>query len=559
MSDDLNKNVSQLEEMKKKTISSLGSGFSEFIKSNPNYILVSKNIMGDNISFTGSMTLDTFAKTIKFAHQMPLFSHMVETDKHGKSTLIRDAGMLNDLTQRAVNYKREESLVKYLLDDSRKFPPVLAVITADWVDPKDPKNPTYDKEYWDDSRNPVAKVDSYEFIPLTEDLGLLNIAKNYFIYALDGQHRLLGVKGLQKLADEGKIAFGKTIQTIEKVTGIDDYPVSNIHRILNEKISIEFVVGVRKDETRSEAKERVRTLFVDINDKAEKLSKAAGAALKDTGYNKIAKKVLEMNNFLAKEIEKEGSVDPIKVTNLQSTNPTDTSPEFTTLDILVHMAENLIQEPAWKPKSKIKLSKEENENRIEQHTKTFANFIEKMSELICLDQFMNTTDMKASNFRIYNHKKTVDKQYGAGNILFRRVGQITFAKAVGDLMNDEENPMDLDKIFKQIYAFEKKSGFEKLDRPSSIFYSILYDPGKIRMIVSAPNIKLAADLLRYVLFQPFKDEKREQIRQDLIDKRRMRNINKVRDYNGDDLNFTQDDNEGQKKIYNCDLKLPETM
>ena len=137
MSDDLNQNVSQLDEIRKKTISSLGSGFSEFIKSNPNYILVSKNKMGDNLSFTGTMTLDSFGKTIKFAHQMQLFSHMVETDDHGKQRLVRDAGMLNDLTQREVNYKREESLVKYLLDDSRKFPPILAVITAAWVDPKD--------------------------------------------------------------------------------------------------------------------------------------------------------------------------------------------------------------------------------------------------------------------------------------------------------------------------------------------------------------------------------------------------------------------------------------
>ena len=34
----------------------------------------------------------------------------------GKQILKRDAGMLNDLTQREVNYKREESFVKYLLD-----------------------------------------------------------------------------------------------------------------------------------------------------------------------------------------------------------------------------------------------------------------------------------------------------------------------------------------------------------------------------------------------------------------------------------------------------------
>ena len=81
---------------------------------------------------------------------------------------------------------------------------------------------------------------------------------------------------------------------------------------------------------------------------------------------------------------------------------------------------------------------------------------------------------------------------------------------------------------------------------------------KLRMIVSGSNIKLASDLLRYVLFQPFTDDKRENLRQDLIDKRRMRSINKIRDYNGDNIDFTEEDN-GSKKIYNCDLKLPETV
>ena len=57
-------------------------------------------------------------------------------------------------------------------------------------------------------------------------------------------------------------------------------------------------------------------------------------------------------------------------------------------------------------------------------------------------------------------------------------------------MNDPENPMDLDKIFKKVYIFEKSGGFEKLDHPSSIFYSILFDPNKFRMIVSGSNIKL---------------------------------------------------------------------
>ena len=223
------------------------------------------------------------------------------------------------------------------------------------------------------------------------------------------------------------------------------------------------------------------------------------------------------------------------------------------------MAENLIQEPSWKANSKTRLSKDEAEEKVEEHSETFAKFINKMSKLECIDQFMNTTDMKASNFRIYNQKKTADKSYGVGNILFRRVGQITFAKAIGDLMNDPENPMDLDKIFKKVYIFEKNGGFEKLDRSNSIFYSILYDPNKSRMIVSSANIKLASDLLRYVLFQPFTDEKRENLRQDLIDKRRMRSINKIRGYKDDNIDFTEEENDSNKKIYNCDLKLPETV
>ena len=92
------------------------------------------------------------------------------------------------------------------------------------------------------------------------------------------------------------------------------------------------------------------------------------------------------------------------------------------------MAENLIQEPAWKSNSKIKLSKQEAEEKVEKHSETFAKFIEKMSKLECLDQFMNTTDMKASNFRIYNQKKTLvtDTIIATNSVLFEGVSDLLF-------------------------------------------------------------------------------------------------------------------------------------
>ena len=70
MSDNLIDNVQKMDEMEKETIKSLGSGFKAFQNRNPNYILVSKNTMGENISFTGSMTLESFGKNIKFAMQL---------------------------------------------------------------------------------------------------------------------------------------------------------------------------------------------------------------------------------------------------------------------------------------------------------------------------------------------------------------------------------------------------------------------------------------------------------------------------------------------------------
>ena len=39
----------------------------------------------------------------------------------------------------------------------------------------------------------------------------------------------------------------------------------------------------------------------------------------------------------------------------------------------------------------------------------------------------------------------------------------------------------------------------------------------------------------------------------------MRSINKIRDYKGDNIDFTEEENDSNKKIYNCDLKLPETV
>ena len=61
------------------------------------------------------------------------------------------------------------------------------------------------------------------------------------------------------------------------------------------------------------------------------------------------------------------------------------------------------------------------------------------------------------------------------------------------------------------------------------------------------------------MFSSNSTDDKENLRQDLIDKRRVRSINKIRNYKGDHIEYTEEENDSNKKIYNCDLKLPETV
>jgi hypothetical protein len=91
-------------------------------------------------------------------------------------------------------------LVQYLAARrNHKFPPVLVVINQSWVD--DSKATEWDSEG-------LATKSTTDFTPLDKDgkVGLLNISEdNVTIYALDGQHRLMGVQGLMELIKTGKL------------------------------------------------------------------------------------------------------------------------------------------------------------------------------------------------------------------------------------------------------------------------------------------------------------------------------------------------------------------
>lgn len=104
------------------------------------------------------------------------------------------------------------------------------------------------------NREGQATKSTTDFIPLDKDgkVGLLNISEdNVTIYALDGQHRLMGVQGLMELIKTGKLQRYKKDKTADdSFIKIDDlvkqYQVdpAYLQSLPKEKIGIEFICAV---------------------------------------------------------------------------------------------------------------------------------------------------------------------------------------------------------------------------------------------------------------------------------------------------------------------------
>ena len=90
-------------------------------------------------------------------------------------------------------------MVQYLAGrTTHKFPPVLVTIDRGWVD-------NIHADEW--GRGGKANESAAMFTPLdgNNSFGLLDVGESVRIYALDGQHRLMGVQGLMELLRVGEL------------------------------------------------------------------------------------------------------------------------------------------------------------------------------------------------------------------------------------------------------------------------------------------------------------------------------------------------------------------
>jgi len=471
-------------------------------------ILVQKMRMGNTESFIGAVTLEWLATRVGFAAQLPLFQ-----DKFNPQTnnVVRDAKTVEALQQRPLDWSRQTALTQYLaVRKSHKFPAVLVVIDAHWV------NNYYAIKWGNKGR---ATESSAVFLPLDEDgnLGLLNVSEEYGIFALDGQHRLMGIQGLMQLIDTGRLpkykrdksCTGKYI-CIEDLMGDYDIKQVELEKLAQEKIGIEFIPSVLVGETYEEAKRRVRSIFVHVNLMAVPLTKGQLALLnEDNGFSIIARKVA-VSHALFREMS--GRKPRV---NWDSATVSAKSTVLTTLQAIQDMSENYLyyKFPHWKATDKGLIPMRPEDEELEEGLKEFNKLFDYLGNLPSYQRLEN--GVETPKMRRFSHEKPP----GKGNILFRPVGQVAIAQALGFLVF--RKGFFWEDIFDKLYEYDAAGGFSSMELPKSVWYGVFYDPNKKRVLVSGKD--LAVKLIIYLLGGIVDKVERVYLQKDLATARTIEN------------------------------------
>lgn len=438
----------------------------------PNQILVQKTQMGTTQAFLGSVSLEWLANRVDFASHLPLFKNKIDPVTNN---VIRDAQTIEEIQQRPLDWSRQFILTQYLiLHKNHKFSPLLVVVSSPWVD-----DPT---------------VPEWEFLSLDEQesFGVLDIPESVQFFALDGQHRLMGIKGLMELINTGKlIQYTKDKKPTELLITLNTLALNHeinkdyLIQLSQEKIGIEFLPAVVAGETREAAKRRIRSIFIHVNLMATPLSKGQLALLnEDNGFAIIARKVAVTHSLLKEKKERPSRVDWDKA------NITAKSTVLTTLQALQDMAEGYLQNYFnWKPVKKGLIPLRPQDQELEKGIYQFSELFDDLASLPSyqkLEQGIDTIKM-----RHFSHEKLA----GEGNFLFRPVGQIALAQALGVLVFKKK--FSLDQIFEKLRPFDLAEGFSGMEFPQSLWYGIIYNPNQQKILVSGRD--LAVKLILYLL------------------------------------------------------------
>jgi hypothetical protein len=434
---------------------------------------------------THSLRHLSIKENMRMGSEMPFMEEYISKD--GK--VIVDESNAAELAQRAPDWTRQPALTAYLVHEAfRKFGTILAVVSPPWVD--DPSH-----ENWSDQRALKSAI-NFEPIDNVGNVGLLSM-EDINVYALDGQHRVMGIRGISDIID-GKLLLkkkdgdptGKTISREDFLTQLKTEQ-SALSRLIEDRVAVEYLPAVVKGETRDEAARRVRSIFVSINSYAKKTDKGEGYLLDEADGYSIAGRKVGLTHPLFK-----GDRENPRV-NWKNTGLPKRSTALTTLQAIRDMVFALTEETnedrfeSWKPKFKGAVPLRPGEKDIDGAAAELSEVLDRVAKLPSFQSILSGD--KLDKWREFPNPEDPDDK-SRGHLLLRPFGQVILVRAVGRLLDEG---FSLDEIFHKLAKFDAAGGFEA-QRPENVWYHVTYNPAG-KMIVSAGASELAVELLVYLV------------------------------------------------------------
>ena len=460
-------------------------------------------------SYTAVLTLDDIASKVLMGSDMPFMQDKIDPKTQ---KLIIDEENIKSVMQRAPDWTRQIPLTAYLLSNrNHKFTSILAVIEPSWInDPKD-KN-------WGDDRRAIKNSIEFEALDSAGNIGLINL-DNKTIFALDGQHRIMGIKGVQELLSGQIFYLTKNKKPKGDPISRNDFfkmikaEETDLRKILNETMSIEFIPAVIKGETREEARARLRSYFVSINKNAKKISKGEGDLLdEDDGYKVVAKELA-----LDHPLFKDPTSGKHRI-NMQDQALPASSNWISTIVAINNMSQKYLSQSdtergeRWQGILNGKIAVRPPEEELKTAYDEFNEFLNAVNNLTIFEKVNRGGEVKT--LREFPNEKNPDNE---GHLLMRPIGQQILADAVGRLVSQGASLIDIQTKLEEI---DEKGQFNT-HKPSSIFYGITYDFNKKGMITDTSTQDKAADYLAYLLHEDIEVDDLQKYMDQIVEKRTL--------------------------------------
>ena len=363
---------------------------------------------------------------------------------------IHERKGLADWIQREAIDTHADSIANYIRSNDQRFLGALVIGVYDgdpnWI----PLNVNFSSDLVDVSEESRDHI--------TGKLGLLKLSGSEKLFAIDGQHRVAGIK---KALESGT---GDISDSDEEVTAI----------------------FVSHNGSTDEGKQRTRRLFTTLNKEAKRISKAAKIALdEDNGFAIVTRMLIDSHWLF------EDERGHISYTSTGAIKAEDTN----TITSVVGLHE--IIKDLFIDVKKVFENSRPTDVQLENHLSTCKNFLDYL-----LDQSEEFKSVFVDESQSASFYRTEEN-----NLLFHPIGQRAFAKAALVLV---DRGIDLENAVRTLIQ-------ANLDISSNDWHNILWDPVNNTMIVN--KVAIAESQLLTLTGNEPKNQKNKVILEELIDSR----------------------------------------